>query len=123
MHQLNLLSGTEVPLFLLVPTILITIASHHPPQVRFIIVEPAASDIAAAIPTDHDIPVMSNPSITSSRPTVLGLSPSFGFGDHIGLATAGHVEAMCAGRGIEPILAQQSIREMARTVAAQQCDG
>src|SRR3982751_243273 len=46
----------------------------------------------------------------------LGLSPSFGFGDRIGLATPGHVEALRrAGAGIEPIFPQQSIREMART--------
>ena len=46
----------------------------------------------------------------------LGLAPSFGFGDRIGLATAGHVEAMNrAGSGIEPIYPQQSIREMTRT--------
>jgi hypothetical protein len=46
----------------------------------------------------------------------LGLAPSFGFGDRIGLATPGHVEAMRrAGNGIEPIFPQQSIREMTRT--------
>lgn len=46
----------------------------------------------------------------------LGLAPSFGFGDRIGLATAGHVEAMKrAGAGIQPIFPQQSIREMTRT--------
>jgi hypothetical protein len=46
----------------------------------------------------------------------LGLAPSFGFGDRIGLATAGHVEAMkWSGHGIEPIFPQQSIREMTRT--------
>ncbi len=46
----------------------------------------------------------------------LGLAPSFGFGDRIGLATPGHVEAMKrAGAGIEPIFPQQSIREMTRT--------
>src|SRR3954454_544502 len=48
--------------------------------------------------------------------TTLGLQPSFGFGDRIGLATPGHVEAMRrAGSGIAPIFAQQSIREMTRT--------
>src|SRR5438874_11658147 len=48
--------------------------------------------------------------------TVLGLQPSFGFGDRIGLATPGHIEAMRrAGSGIAPIFAQQSIREMTRT--------
>jgi hypothetical protein len=46
----------------------------------------------------------------------LGLQASFGFGDRIGLATPGHVEAMRrAGGPIAPIFAQQSIREMART--------
>jgi hypothetical protein len=50
------------------------------------------------------------------RPALIGLSPSFGFGDRIGLATPGHVAAMRrAGAGITPIFAQQSIREMART--------
>lgn len=50
------------------------------------------------------------------RPTTLGLAPSFGFGDRIGLATPGHVAAMKqAGAGIEPIYPQQSIREMTRT--------
>ncbi len=46
----------------------------------------------------------------------LGLAPSFGFGDRIGLATPGHVAAMkrCGG-SIEPIFPQQSIREMFRT--------
>jgi tagaturonate epimerase len=47
---------------------------------------------------------------------VLGLQPSFGFGDRTGLATPGHIEAMKrAGTGMAPIFAQQSIREMTRT--------
>jgi len=51
-----------------------------------------------------------------SNVTTLGLQASFGFGDRIGLATPGHVEAMRrAGKNIAPIFAQQSIREMART--------
>ena len=46
----------------------------------------------------------------------LGLSPSFGFGDRLGLATPGHFAAMRrAGAGLAPIFPQQSIREMART--------
>ncbi|REK19899.1 MAG: hypothetical protein DWQ45_25580 [Planctomycetota bacterium] len=46
----------------------------------------------------------------------LGLSPSFGFGDRIGLATPGHIAAMRrAGGEIRPIFPQQSIREMRRT--------
>ena len=38
------------------------------------------------------------------RPVPLGLAPSFGFGDRIGLATPGHVRAMQdKGAGITPI--------------------
>ncbi|MGN6370323.1 MAG: tagaturonate epimerase family protein [Phycisphaerae bacterium] len=49
-------------------------------------------------------------------PGVLGLAASFGFGDRTGLATPGHVAALKqAGKGIKPIFAQQSIREMTRT--------
>ncbi len=49
-------------------------------------------------------------------PSLLGVAPSFGFGDRLGLATPGHVAAMKAsGAGIAPIFPQQSIREMART--------
>ncbi len=50
------------------------------------------------------------------KPVTLGLAPSFGFGDRMGVATPGHVAAMMrAGGGILPIFPQQSIREMART--------
>jgi hypothetical protein len=53
---------------------------------------------------------------SESRPTTLGLAPSFGFGDRLGLATPGHAAALKrCGSGIEPIFAQQSIREMTRT--------
>jgi hypothetical protein len=49
-------------------------------------------------------------------PEPLGLEPSFGFGDRLGLATPGHVAALRAcGAAIRPIFAQQSIREMTRT--------
>ena len=59
---------------------------------------------------------MSEPSMDRPSCVPLGLSPSFGFGDRIGLATPGHVAAMRrSGQGIEPIFPQQSIREMART--------
>jgi len=48
------------------------------------------------------------------RPRRLPCQPSFGFGDRLGLATPGHVRA-CAGAQVFPILAQQSVRENART--------
>ena len=46
--------------------------------------------------------------------TPIGLTPSFGFGDRLGLATPGHIAAV-QGTGLAPIFAQQSVRENART--------
>ncbi len=46
--------------------------------------------------------------------THLDLSPSFGFGDRLGLATPGHIAAV-KGTKFAPIFAQQSVRENART--------
>jgi len=64
------------------------------------------------------MPQSSNEVSRSSPCELLGLSPSFGFGDRIGLATPGHVEAMRRvgeKAGIQAIFPQQSIREMTRT--------
>jgi hypothetical protein len=47
-------------------------------------------------------------------PVALGLRTSAGFGDRLGQATPGHVQA-ALGTGIAPIFAQQSVRENART--------
>lgn len=55
------------------------------------------------------------------RPVPLGLTTSAGFGDRLGLATPGHVHALreavagASDRSVDPIFAQQSIREMTRT--------
>ncbi len=49
------------------------------------------------------------------RPRPLGLQTSAGCGDRLGLATPGHVQAVRRAAGIAPILAQQSMRENART--------
>ena len=55
------------------------------------------------------------------KPVLLGLQPSFGFGDRLGLATPGHVAALVrSGAGISPIFPQQSIREMTRTARTPQ---
>ena len=48
------------------------------------------------------------------QPSLLGLHPSFGFGDRLGLATPGHIQAARLGR-LAPIFAQQSARELTRT--------
>lgn len=47
-------------------------------------------------------------------PQTLGLATSFGFGDRLGLATPGHIQAL-RGMSIAPLFAQQSVRENART--------
>lgn len=52
------------------------------------------------------------------RPVALGRRASFGFGDRIGLATPGHLQALRAAGAegkLAPILAQQSVRENSRT--------
>src|SRR5258706_3210901 len=49
----------------------------------------------------------------------LSLTPSFGFGDRLGLATPGHIAAV-RGTKFAPIFAQQSVRENARTARAPQ---
>jgi len=46
--------------------------------------------------------------------TPLGLTPTFGFGDRLGLATPGHIAAV-RGTPFAPVFAQQSVRENART--------
>jgi tagaturonate epimerase len=52
------------------------------------------------------------PWLTPSR---FGLHTSAGFGDRLGLATPGHIRALQAvGAPINPVFAQQSIREMGR---------
>ncbi|MFW6335774.1 MAG: tagaturonate epimerase family protein [Phycisphaeraceae bacterium] len=56
-----------------------------------------------------------------TNPTPLGLKPSFGFGDRLGVATPGHLRALQQhGEGIAGVFAQQSIREMTRTARSAQ---
>ncbi len=54
------------------------------------------------------------------NPCQLDLSPSFGFGDRLGLATPGHImaarsEGVDSAPRIAPVFAQQSVRENSRT--------
>jgi len=48
------------------------------------------------------------------NPSFCGLQPSFGTGDRLGIATPAHIQAF-KDKDIFPVLAQQSVREMART--------
>lgn len=51
-----------------------------------------------------------------TNPKVVGLKNSFGFGDRIGLANPAHLRSLNATDDFAPILAQQSIRELSRTI-------
>jgi hypothetical protein len=48
------------------------------------------------------------------KPSFCGLQTSFGTGDRLGIATPAHIQAF-KDKDIFPVLAQQSVREMART--------
>jgi hypothetical protein len=48
------------------------------------------------------------------KPSLLGLQASFGFGDRLGPATPGHIDA-CKKGSLLPVFAQQSVRELERT--------
>lgn len=55
------------------------------------------------------------------QPRLLGLHTSAGMGDRLGLATPGHIRAVRQTNGaVAPIFAQQSMREMARTIRTPQ---
>ncbi len=54
-----------------------------------------------------------------TAPKPVGLQTSFGAGDRIGVATPGHIRALRPYK-VMPVLAQQSIREMDRTVRQSQ---
>lgn len=59
---------------------------------------------------------MSTTKTRTRKARPLGIQPSFGFGDRLGSATAGHLAALQnCGSTIRGIFAQQSIREMGRT--------
>lgn len=49
-----------------------------------------------------------------TRPCLIGLENSFGFGDRLGIANPGHLRAL-KDESLQPVLAQQSIRELERT--------
>ena len=53
--------------------------------------------------------------LSYTAPIAVGVRKSAGLGDRLGIATPGHIRALRHVRGIIPILAQQSIREMERT--------
>jgi len=73
----------------------------------------------AICPRNHQNASALRKIFTFTHPRVMGLTPAIGTGDRIGLATPGHIRAV-KERGIFPVLAQQSIREMNRTLRTPQ---
>jgi hypothetical protein len=71
--------------------------------------------ILTLCPTDHANAVALRTALPFAAPVRLGLRKSIGCGDRLGLATPGHVRAVRKG-SMAPIFAQQSIREMTRTL-------
>jgi len=65
-------------------------------------------------PTDHANAVELRKVAPFASPIQAGPRRSFGFGDRLGNATPGHCRAV-NGTGLFPVLAQQSMREMARS--------
>ena len=65
-------------------------------------------------PLNHSNVISLQELFSFTRPIPIGLSNSFGFGDRLGLANAGHIRAL-KGYNFKPIFAQQSIRELSRT--------
>ncbi len=98
---------------------------HDIPQgfhgfVHRVLIEGVLSNLATCPLTPGNAAALSE-SFDFLVPKPLGLSKSFGCGDRLGLATPGHIRALRRVCGaddanrIRPILAQQSMRENART--------
>jgi hypothetical protein len=63
---------------------------------------------------DHTNAVGLRKRLPFTAPRLVGVKPAIGCGDRLGLATPAHVRAV-RGSGLQPLFAQQSIREMTRT--------
>ncbi len=100
------------------PRLVITARDVRPPWLDRVEGE-AAENLGARLvvgPTNGRNAAVVREHLPWLKPRPLGVRSSFGFGDRLGLATAGHVRALrAAGGHLAPIFAQQSIREMARS--------
>ena len=68
-------------------------------------------------PTDHANARAVRAALPWTAPRLVGTAVSIGLGDRLGMAAPGHIRAV-RGTGLAVVLAQQSIREMARTARA-----
>ncbi len=77
--------------------------------------EPVGDQVRLVAETSADNAVALRKALPWLTPSRFGLHTSAGFGDRLGLATPGHVRALQAvDAAINPVFAQQSIREMGR---------
>ncbi len=77
--------------------------------------EGSDGEIRLVAPTTPENALALRSALPWLTPSRFGLHTSAGFGDRLGLATPGHVRALKAvGAAINPVFAQQSIREMGR---------
>jgi len=78
-------------------------------------VEPTDGKVRLVAKTSPENALALRSALPWLKPSRFGLHTSAGFGDRLGLATPGHVRALKAvGAAINPVFAQQSIREMGR---------
>ena len=95
---------------------LVAVANDESVFSRFVgTAEPLDGGIRFVAETTADNAVALRSALPWLNPSRIGLHTSAGFGDRLGLATPGHVRALKAvGAPINPVFAQQSIREMGR---------
>ncbi len=65
-------------------------------------------------PMNHENAVRLREIVPFTKPCLLGLADSFGFGDRLGIANPAHIRSLSHSH-MRPVLAQQSIRELDRT--------
>lgn len=70
--------------------------------------------IARRCPLNRDNAVLLREKFSFTRPVLIGVEDSFGFGDRLGIANPAHLRAL-SGSHMRPVLAQQSVRELDRT--------
>jgi len=70
--------------------------------------------ISRSCPLSHENTKKLQAQFKFLQPKIIGLKNSFGFGDRLGIANAGHLRSL-EDFDFMPVLAQQSIRELTRT--------
>jgi tagaturonate epimerase len=64
--------------------------------------------------SSHNLAMLRN-IFPNLKPSPLGIKPTFGFGDRLGISTCAHASIISKYKGIFPVFAQQSVRELEKT--------